>query len=193
MAKLYFNYSAMNAGKSTTLLQAAHNYNERGMSVYLLTADLDTRAGKNTIGSRIGISAPSHTFKNSDNLFDRIENALDDTPLACVLVDEAQWLTKEQVWELSSVVDTLKIPVVTYGLRTDFQGNLFEGSGTLLAIADTIKEIKAVCHCGKKASLTLRLDSTGKAIFDGPQTQVGGNDTYESVCRRHWKEALHVN
>lgn len=180
----------MNAGKSTTLLQAAHNYSERGMNVYLLNAEIDTRSGKNTIGSRIGISAPAQSFKPGDNLFDRIEEALSASPISCVLVDEAQWLTKDQVWELSSVVDTLNIPVVTYGLRTDFQGNLFPGSGALLAIADTIKEIKAVCHCGKKATLTLRLNAQGEAILDGPQTQVGGNDVYESVCRKHWKEAL---
>ena len=190
MAKLYFSYAAMNAGKSTLLLQVAHNYSERGMQAYLLTSQHDNRAGVGVISSRIGMSKKSDTYAPSDNIYAKVAKKLEEGPVACVLVDEAQWLTKEQVWQLTEVVDELRISVLCYGLRTDFKGELFPGSETLLATADVIREIRTVCDCGRKATMTLRFDSEGNAVSDGPQTQVGGNESYKSMCRKHWKEAL---
>ncbi|MXU64209.1 thymidine kinase [Oceanomicrobium pacificus] len=189
MAKLYFNYSTMNAGKSTILLQASYNYNERGMQTYLLTADFDDRSGPGRIGSRIGISQKADTFSQRDDLFAMIERRLEHGPVACVLVDEAQWMTKEQVWQLARVTDDLRVPVMCYGLRVDFRGELFPGSATLLALADEMREVRTICHCGKKATMVIRQDEDGNALTEGAQILVGGNDTYVSLCRRHWREA----
>jgi len=190
MAKLYFHYSTMNAGKSTLLLQASYNYRERGMETYLITAKLDNRAGDGTIGSRIGISAPSDTFEAGEDLFAKIERRLCEGPVACVFLDEAQFLEPEQVWQLARVVDDLGVPVMAYGLRVDFQGKLFPGSATLLALADEMREARTICHCGKKATMVVRQDADGNALTDGAQVQIGGNETYVSLCRRHWREAM---
>ncbi|MHA3914119.1 thymidine kinase [Halovulum sp. GXIMD14793] len=190
MAKLYFNYSTMNAGKSTILLQASHNYNERGMQTYLLTADFDDRAGTGRIGSRIGIGAEADTFNDSADLFEMIRNRLAAGPCACVLLDEAQWLTEDQVWQLARAVDDLNVPVMCYGLRVDFRGKLFPGSATLLALADEMREVRTICHCGRKATMVVRRGPDGKALTEGPQIQVGGNETYVSLCRRHWREEV---
>ena len=180
----------MNAGKSTLLLQASHNYHERGMQTYLITAQLDTRAGKGRIGSRIGIGADADTFAPDEDVFSKIKNRLDQGPCACVFIDEAQFLSPEQVWQLARVVDDLNVPIMCYGLRVDFQGKLFPGSATLLALADEMREIRTICHCGKKATMVIRQDETGQAITDGAQIQIGGNETYVSLCRRHWREAV---
>ncbi|PHR92126.1 MAG: thymidine kinase [Robiginitomaculum sp.] len=187
MAKLYFNYSAMNAGKSTLLLQGSYNYIERGMNTMLLTAALDNRAGKRTIASRIGLDSAADVFMDGDDVFEMIKARHAEKILHCVLIDEAQFLSKEQVRQLSDVADGLGIPVLCYGLRTDFRGELFPGSGELLAIADSLREIKTICWCGSKASMVLRLDSEGKAIKSGAQVVIGGEDVYASVCRKHWK------
>ena len=187
MAKLYFSYSAMNAGKSTLLLQASHNYGERGMQTILFTAKLDNRSLVGNITSRIGLSEKALTFDNKDNLFKLVEKGNQKDKISCVFIDEAQFLTFNQVWELSEIVEKLNIPVMCYGLRTDFQGNLFEGSSSLLAIADELKEIKTICHCGKKAIMVVRLDSGGKVIKEGAQIEIGGNEKYVSLCRKHWK------
>lgn len=188
MAKLYFNYSTMNAGKSTVLLQASYNYRERGMDTLLLTANLDRRAGEGRIASRIGIGAESETYLPQDDLFARIEDHLKTRKLACIFVDEAQFLTKEQVWQLARAVDDLNVPVMAFGLRVDFQGELFPGSATLLAIADSLREIRTICHCGRKATMVIRHDENGETITEGAQVQIGGNETYVSLCRRHWRE-----
>lgn len=190
MAKLYFQYSTMNAGKSTLLLQASHNYQERGMETYLITARFDKRAGDGKIGSRIGISSDGDTFDNQENMFQKIESRLKKGPCSCVFIDEAQFLTEEQVWQLARVVDDLKVPVMCYGLRVDFQGKLFPGSAALLAIADEMREIRTICYCGKKATMVIRQDENGNVIKDGAQIQIGGNETYISLCRRHWREAI---
>ena len=190
MAKLYFYYASMNAGKSTTLLQADFNYRERGMATMLWTAKLDNRAEAQAIESRIGLGADAHRFGEDTNLFDRVSAAHAVEPLACVLVDEAQFLTKEQVWQLARLADEAGVPVICYGLRTDFQGELFPGSAALLGIADTLVELKAVCHCGRKASMNLRVDATGAAVKAGAQTEIGGNDRYVALCRKHFSEAL---
>ena len=190
MAKLYFYYSAMNAGKSTTLLQSSYNYQERGMSTLILSPELDIRFGSGKVTSRIGIEASAQTFNQTDNLYSVIERLTAEGPLDCILVDEAQFLTKQQVRQLSDVCDRLNIPVLAYGLRTDFQGNLFEGSQQLLAWADTLTEIKTICHCGRKATMVLRIDSEGRPIKDGDQVQIGGNDRYLSVCRQHFKQGM---
>lgn len=190
MAKLYFHYSTMNAGKTTLLLQASHNYRERGMETYLLTAQMDTRVGQGRIGSRIGIGADADTFATHENIFAKIERRLVEGPCACVFIDEAQFLTPYQVWELARAVDDLGVPVMCYGLRVDFQGKLFPGSATLLALADEMREIRTICHCGKKATMVIRQDETGKALIDGDQIQIGGNETYVSLCRRHWRDAV---
>jgi len=190
MAKLYFHYSTMNAGKSTILLQAAHNYRERGMLPYLLTASFDDRAGQGTIASRIGIDAAAETYDATTDLFQKIETQLSTQTIACIFLDEAQWLSEEQVWQLARVVDDLNVPVMCYGLRVDFQGKLFPGSATLLALADEMREIRTICHCGKKATMVVRMDDNGVALKEGPQVLVGGNETYVSLCRRHWREAL---
>ena len=190
MAKLYFHYSTMNAGKSTLLLQASYNYRERGMDTYLITAKLDERAGAGRIGSRIGISAPADTFKAGEDLFAKIKARLAEGPVACVFIDEAQFLEPDQVWQLARVVDDLKVPVMAYGLRVDFRGELFPGSATLLALADVMREARTICHCGKKATMVVRKGPDGQAIIDGDQVQIGGNETYVSLCRRHWREAM---
>lgn len=188
MAKLYFNYSAMNAGKSTVLLQASHNYRERGMHTMLLTAALDDRTGIGKIGSRIGLEAEAETFAEGDNLFARVEMAHEEKPINCVLVDEAQFLSPEQVWQLCRVSDRLGIPVMCYGLRTDFQGKLFPGSAELLALADSLREIRTICWCGRKATMVVRLDEEGRILEDGDQVSIGGEESYVSLCRRHWED-----
>jgi len=193
MAKLYFSYSTMNAGKSTVLLQASHNYGERGMKTMLFTAELDNRSKVGNISSRIGLSEKASTFNNNDNLFYSVEKRLKKDKISCVFVDEAQFLTDKQVWELSDVVEILKVPVMCFGLRTDFQGKLFEGSSTLLAIADELKEIKTICHCGKKANMVVRVDSNGKVLKEGAQIEIGGNEKYISLCRKHWKNEMENN
>lgn len=190
MAKLYFYYSAMNAGKSTILLQSSYNYRERGMNTLILQPEIDTRFGSGTVASRIGIRAEARTFHLNENLFHIVEHELEKRPLHCVLVDEAQFLTQLQAKQLSDVCDTLNIPVLAYGLRTDFQGNLFEGSQQLLAWADTMVEVKTICHCGRKATMVLRIGEDGSAIKEGNQVQIGGNDRYTSVCRQHFKQGL---
>ncbi len=187
VSKLYFSYAAMNAGKSTVLLQAAHNYEERGMRTCLLTAKVDQRAGEGRIASRIGIAKDAHSFESQDNLLEKIKHLHKIDNLNCVLVDEAQFLTPAQVWQLAKVADDLGIPVLCYGLRTDFQGKLFPGSETLLAIADQLREIRTICWCGSKAIMVLRLDENGKPVQEGAQVHIGGNDQYISLCRRHWK------
>ena len=193
MAKLYFSYSTMNAGKSTVLLQASHNYGERGMKTMLFTAELDNRSKVGNISSRIGLSEKASTFNNDDNLFSSVQERLNIDKISCVFVDEAQFLTEKQVWELSDVVEILNIPVMCFGLRTDFQGKLFEGSSSLLAIADELKEIKTICHCGKKANMVVRVDSNGKVLKEGAQIEIGGNEKYISLCRKHWKSEMENN
>ncbi|MHC9234498.1 thymidine kinase [Pseudooceanicola sp. 502str34] len=190
MAKLYFHYSTMNAGKSTILLQASHNYRERGMQTFLLTARLDNRAGAGRIGSRIGIGAEAETFGPGEDLFARIRDRLAEGPCACVFVDEAQFLERDQVWQLARAVDDLRVPVMCYGLRVDFLGELFEGSAALLALADEMREVRTICHCGRKATMVVRRDGSGKALREGAQVQIGGNETYVSLCRRHWREEM---
>ncbi|MCF2906751.1 MULTISPECIES: thymidine kinase [Pseudoalteromonas] len=190
MAQLYFYYSAMNAGKSTTLLQSAFNYRERGMNPFILTAALDDRAGVGKVASRIGLEADAHTYESTTDLLSLINQCHDKQSLDCILVDESQFLSKQQVSQLTDVVDLLGIPVLCYGLRTDFRGELFEGAQYLLAWADKLIELKTVCHCGRKANHVLRLDVTGRAIADGAQVEIGGNDRYVSVCRKHYKAEL---
>ena len=190
MAKLYFYYAAMNAGKSTTLLQADFNYRERGMETMPWTAAHDDRAGTGTISSRIALSAPAHTYSARTDLFDAVGEELKRRKLDCVLVDEAQFLSRGQVLQLCRVTDELGIPVLCYGLRTDFQANLFEGSAALLALADVLVELKAVCECGRKATMNLRVDADGRAVASGAQTEIGGNDRYVALCRRHFFERL---
>ncbi|KRA17173.1 thymidine kinase [Lysobacter sp. Root604] len=191
MAKLYFYYSAMNAGKTTTLLQSAHNYRERGMRVAILTPRLDHRAGSGTVASRIGLKADGIGFGHDQDLEALIRaDIAAHGALHCVLVDEAQFMTRSQVWQLSEVVDQLRIPVLCYGLRTDFRGELFEGSQYLLAWADELTEIKTICHSGKKATMTVRVDERGRAVLDGPQVEIGGNDRYVSVSRAEYKRVM---
>lgn len=189
MAKLYFYYSAMNAGKTTTLLQSAHNYRERGMRVAILTPRLDDRAGSGVVASRIGLRAEAVAFDRHDDLERWVRDDIAaHGKLDCVLVDEAQFLTRAQVWQLSDVVDALRIPVLCYGLRTDFRGELFEGSQYLLAWADEMSEIKTICHTGKKATMTVRVNEQGLAVQDGPQVEIGGNERYVSVSRAEFKK-----
>ncbi len=190
MAKLYFNYSTMNAGKSTVLLQASHNYRERGMDTYLMTAAVDGRAGMGRIASRIGISEQADTFRLDDDVFAMIETRLERGRVACVFVDEAQFLSEDQVWQLARVVDDLNLPILAYGLRVDFQGKLFPGSAALLALADEMREVRTICKCGRKATMVIRQDETGNAITQGAQVQIGGNESYVSLCRKHWREAV---
>ncbi|MCV6592569.1 MAG: thymidine kinase [Silicimonas sp.] len=190
MAKLYFNYSTMNAGKSTLLLQASYNYRERGMETYLLTAAIDGRAGEGRIASRIGISASADMFDGKTDLFALLEKRKRQGPVACVFVDEAQFLTKEQVWQLARAVDDLGLPVMCYGLRVDFRGELFPGSAALLALSDEMREARTICFCGKKATMVVRQDADGNALSEGEQVQIGGNETYVPLCRRHWREAV---
>jgi thymidine kinase len=186
MAKLYFNYSSMNAGKSTALLQADHNYRERGMSTILFTSAKDERYGKNEIVSRIGIKAPATYFFENTNIFEDVLKESQENNTNCVLIDEAQFLSKDQVFQLGRVVDELNIPVLTFGIRTDFKGELFEGSQYLLAWADNIKEIKTVCHCGGKATMVVRINSNGAIVSEGSQIEVGGNESYIPLCRKHF-------
>ena len=188
MAKLYFNYSSMNAGKSTMLLQANHNYMERGMNPVIYTSNLDSRFGKGEIVSRIGLKSKSNTFDIKTDIYDDILTFKENNLIDCVLIDEAQFLTKNQVDQLGKIVDELDIPVLAFGIRTDFQGNLFEGSKYLLAWADNLKEIKTVCHCGRKATMVLRVDDEGSIVSDGSQIEIGGEERYVSVCRKHFKE-----
>ncbi len=190
MAKLYFYYSSMNAGKSTALLQSSYNYKERGMRTLVLAPDLDDRYGGGKVTSRIGIEAEAVTFSPDDNLFAVVESDCKPVALSCVLIDEAQFLTKEQVFQLSDVTDVLNIPVLAYGLRTDFRGEPFEGSKYLLAWPDNLKELKAICHCGSKATMVVRFDENGVAVREGSQVEIGGNDRYVSMCRKHFKEQL---
>lgn len=190
MAKLYFYYASMNAGKSTTLLQADFNYRERGMATMLWTAALDNRGDHQAIESRIGLGADAHRFDAATDLWERVTAAHRVEPLACVLVDEAQFLSPDQVWQLARLADEANVPVLCYGLRTDFQGALFPGAAMLLGIADSLVELKAVCHCGRKATMNLRVDSSGAAVREGAQTEIGGNDRYVALCRSHFTEAL---
>ena len=191
MAKLYFYYSAMNAGKTTTLLQSAHNYRERGMRTLILTPKLDHRAGSGVVASRIGLRAEGVGFDRDTDLQQLVERDIAVAgKLDCVLVDEAQFLTRAQVWQLSEVVDALLIPVLCYGLRTDFRGELFEGSQYLLAWADDMQEIKTICHSGSKATMTVRVDAQGRAVQDGPQVEIGGNERYVSVSRAEFKKIM---
>ena len=190
MAKLYFHYSTMNAGKSTSLLQASHNYREGGMQTYLVTARLDNRAGKGRIASRIGIGEEADTFAPGEDMFAKLKARFAEGPVACVFIDEAQFLSKDQVWQLARAVDDLNVPVMCYGLRVDFQGNLFPGSAALLAWADEMREVRTICHCGKKATMVIRRGPDGRALTAGEQVQIGGNETYQSLCRRHWREAV---
>ncbi len=190
MAKLYFHYSTMNAGKSTALLQASHNYREGGMQTYLITAQVDKRAGHGRIASRIGFGEDADTFAPGEDLFAKIAARKAQGPLACTFIDEAQFLSKDQVWQLARAVDDLGVPVMCYGLRVDFQGNLFPGSAALLAWADEMREVRTICHCGRKATMVIRRGPDGRALHDGEQVVIGGNETYVSLCRRHWRAAM---
>jgi thymidine kinase len=190
MAKLYFYYSAMNAGKTTVLLQSAHNYRERGMHPLLFTPVLDDRHKVGSIRSRIGLEAEATAFDAQTDLYAAVQRELEHQSVHCVLVDEAQFLSKDQVFQLSEVVDRLNIPVLCFGLRTDFQGELFEGSKHLLAWADQLEEIKTICHTGRKATMVVRVDENGYALREGSQVEIGGNDRYVSVSRREFKEVF---
>ena len=190
MAKLYFSYSAMNAGKSAILLQASHNYRERGMETFLLTAGIDKRAGRHVVSSRLGLTEQASGFYDDTDIGRLIKAANDKTELSCVLVDEAQFLTDVQVWQLCCIADDEGIPVMCYGLRTDFRGKLFPGSAALLALADDVREIRTICHCGRKATMVVRQDNAGKVITNGAQVEIGGNETYVSLCRVHWREKM---
>ncbi|WP_085902777.1 thymidine kinase [Kiloniella majae] len=194
MAKLYFYYSSMNAGKSTVLLQSSYNYQERGMGTLLFTAALDDRYGKGKISSRIGLQAEALIYGKEDDLLQMAKDELKQREVNCVFVDESQFLSKAQVYQISEIVDELNIPVLAYGLRTDFQGNLFEGSQELLAWADVLHELKTICHCGSKATMVMRVDENGTPIQEGSQVEIGGNDRYVPVCRKHFKlEVLQRN
>lgn len=190
MAKLYFYYASMNAGKSTTLLQADFNYRERGMETMLWTAALDDRYDSGVITSRIGLQADAHKFTPDTDLWAEVTAENATRPIACLLLDEAQFLTRDQVLQLARLADEANIPVVAYGLRTDFQAELFPGSAALLGIADTLVELKAVCDCGRKATMNLRVDADGRAVKEGAQTEIGGNDRYVALCRKHFMEKV---
>jgi len=190
MAKLYFYYASMNAGKSTTLLQADFNYRERGMETMLWTAALDDRYDTGVITSRIGLQADAHKFSPDTDLWAEVTAENATRPIACLLLDEAQFLTRDQVFQLARLADEANIPVVAYGLRTDFQAELFPGSAALLGIADTLVELKAVCECGRKATMNLRVDAAGNAVKEGAQTEIGGNDRYVALCRKHFMEKV---
>jgi thymidine kinase len=191
MAKLYFYYSAMNAGKTTVLLQSAHNYRERGMNPLLFTPRLDDRHGVGVVRSRIGLESPAIAFTSDDNLYEQVQRLLRDENVHCVLVDEAQFLTREQVFQLTEIVDRLNIPVLCFGLRTDFQGELFEGSRYLLAWADQLEELKTICHTGRKATMVVRVDEQGYALREGSQVEIGGNERYVSVSRKEFKAVFY--
>ncbi len=190
MAKLYFHYATMNAGKSTLLLQASYNYQERGMRTVIFTAALDDRAGVGRVSSRIGLASDAIPFGGDDDLLAAIGAMHGEESIACVFVDEAQFLSAEQVWQLARVSDRLSIPVMAYGLRTDFQGKLFPGSLELLAIADELREVRTICFCGRKATMVVRLDEEGRLVREGAQVEVGGNEKYVSLCRRHWEAQM---
>jgi len=189
MAKLHYIFASMAAGKSASLLQAAHNYTSQSMDVALVTAALDNRFGVGKITSRIGLSAEAELFRSGVSLFDTVLKPAADRGVVCIFVDEAQFLDRAHVEDLARCVDELGLPVLAYGLKTNYKGELFEGSAALLALADEIRELRAVCHCGKKATMVARIDSAGRAVLDGPEVQIGGSDTYESLCRKHWMEA----
>ncbi len=193
MAQVYFYYSAMNAGKSTSLLQSSYNYNERGMQTLLLTPEIDQRAGEGRIASRIGLQKEAYSFSPQEDLYDRYHQKHLREPIACVLIDEAQFLTRIQVQQVCQIADELNIPVLCYGIRTDFQAQLFEGSAALLAWADKLIELKTICHCGKKATMNLRTDANGKAIKDGAQIEIGGNERYIALCRKCYYEAINAS
>jgi len=190
MAKLYFYYSSMNAGKSTALLQASYNYRERGMNTIVLAPSLDDRYGQGMVTSRIGLQSEAVSIGPDEDLFAMVSSLMSEKPLHCVLIDEAQFLSKQQVLQIGRISDHLDIPVLAYGLRTDFQGEPFEGSKYLLAIADNLKEIKAICHCGSKATMVIRQDLDGNIITSGESVEIGGNDRYVSMCRKHFYEAF---
>jgi len=190
VAKVYFYYSSMNAGKSTALLQSSYNYRERGMNTHVFVPAVDVRSGPGRVASRIGLEADATIISDTDDLFSIVTNLVEAGALHCVLVDEAQFLTKAQVYQLGDIADRLSIPVLAFGLRTDFRGELFEGSRYLLAWADNLKEIKTICHCGKKATMVVRMDDHGNALKEGAQVEIGGNERYVSMCRRHFKEAV---
>ena len=190
MAKVYFYYSAMNAGKSTMLLQSSYNYRERGMRTLLFLPALDNRAGNGRIQSRIGLDSPAISLQPGDDLLQRVRTEHTVDEVSCVLVDEAQFLTPVQVRQLTDVADLLGIPVLCYGLRTDFQGHLFPGSSELLALADDLSELKTICHCGRKATMNLRIGADGRAVKVGAQVEIGGNDRYVAMCLRHFKLKL---
>jgi len=192
VAQLYFYYSAMNAGKSTALLQSSYNYQERGMRTLVYTAEIDDRFGAGVVSSRIGLSSPACLYNDKTELAEAIAEEHARQPVHCVLVDESQFLTREQVYALSDVADNLDIPVLCYGLRTDFRGELFTGSQYLLAWADKLVELKTICHCGRKASMVLRLDGEGRPFSEGEQVVIGGNERYISVCRKHYKQAINL-
>jgi thymidine kinase len=189
MAKLYFHYSTMNAGKSTALLQASYNYVERGMTTMLFIAALDDRAGRGRIGSRIGLSAEADIFGPEDDLFEIVRERVEQEPIHCIFVDEAQFLSEEQVWQFARVADRLGVPVMCYGLRTDFRGKLFPGSHALLAIADELREVRTICRCGRRATMVVRLGPDGKVLRQGAQVAIG-DAQYVSLCRRHWEEEM---
>ena len=190
MSKVYFYYSAMNAGKSTVLLQSSYNYHERGMRTLLFVPELDNRAGVGRIESRIGLASDAIILRATDNMLEQVRAEHAKNPVAGVLIDEAQFLTPEQVGQATDIADSLRIPVLCYGLRTDFQGRLFPGSAGLLGVADNLIELKTICHCGRKATMNLRIDAAGKAVTKGAQVEIGGNDRYVAMCRRHFKEAF---
>jgi len=190
MSKVYFYYSAMNAGKSTVLLQSSYNYHERGMRTLLFTPAMDTRSAVGRIESRIGLASDAVALQPGENLLERVRNTHEAEAVACVLVDEAQFLSPEQVRQATDIADKLRIPVLCYGIRTDFQGKLFPGSAELLALADNLIELKTICHCGRKATMNLRVGPDGSAVKVGAQVEIGGNDRYVAMCRRHFKEAL---
>lgn len=186
MARLIFHYATMNAGKSTMLLQASYNYQERGMRTVIFIAEIDERAGRGKVGSRIGLVADGFPFAQGDDLYLSVESMHRDSPIACVFVDEAQFLSEAQVWQLARIADSLHIPVMAYGLRTDFRGQLFPGSAALLGLADELHEVRTICHCGREARMVARLDREGRAVSHGRQVVIGGNELYVSLCRRHW-------
>ena len=191
MSKLYFYYAAMNAGKSTVLLQSSYNYQERGMRTMLFAPVVDQRAGIGRVASRIGLSSDANPFTSTDDLYKNVlTEHTEEGALACVLVDEAQFLTRKQVEQLCRVADELGIPVLCYGLRTDFQAQLFEGSAALLALADDLIELKTICHCGRKATMNLRVGPDGKGLKEGVQIEIGGNERYVAMCREHYRQAL---
>lgn len=190
MAKLYFNYAAMNAGKSTTLLQSSFNYRERGMNTLEFTAELDNREQRGAIASRIGLKKDAVIFNMHTDLFEIISTHYAKEEIACIFLDEAQFLTEAQVMQLAHAVDELNVPIICYGLRTDFSGELFEGSARLFAVADEIRELKTICHCGRKATMNLRIDANGKAVTSGEKIEIGGNDRYTPLCRKHFYDAF---